>query len=179
MALSIRADEWNTYCVSTVPYPSSITLPDDTEEQRLLLGVTKLFPIGKWALKELVLRLGPALGLPLAQRDPRVVAATTAVLYVANDKFAGPPATRIEALDRLHKLEEWVRTDEADVSGSLRFELLSDLQIQARNKARRVVRRMLEGGRTGDRKAVARKTYVGLWNARYEKSTQEYRLCRS
>ena len=27
LALSVRADEWNTYCVSTVPYPASIVLP--------------------------------------------------------------------------------------------------------------------------------------------------------
>ena len=179
LALSIRADEWNTYCVSTVPYPASIVLPDKTEEQRLLLGVTKLFPTGKWAWKELALHLGPALGLPLAPRDPRVVAATTAVLYVAADKFAGPPTARIEALDRLHELEDWARADEADLGGPLRPGLLGDLQIHTRNKVRRVVRRMLEGGRTADRKVVARMTYLGLWNARYDKGTREYLLRRS
>ena len=179
LSLSIRADEWNTYCVSTVPYPATIVAPDQLEQQRLLRSVCALFPTGKWAWKELALHIGPAIGLPLAPRDPRVVAATTAVLSVVTDKFAGPPRARNEVLDRLHELERWARTEESDLRGSLDPCPLQHQQIRCRNRARQMIIRMLGGDQNACKRSAARMIYLGLWNVGYERSTREYLLRRS
>lgn len=97
ISLALRADGWNTYCVSTVPYPSTTILPKQTEADGLLQGLMKLFPTGKWAWSELPLHIGMALELRQSPKDPRLVARTTAVLHTLMNKFAGPPQARLKS----------------------------------------------------------------------------------
>ena len=49
LSLELRADSWNTYCVSTVPYPAAISLPGPDQTDLLEDGVATLFPTGGWA----------------------------------------------------------------------------------------------------------------------------------
>ena len=179
LALSLRVDGWNTFCVSTVPYPASIVLPDAVERAQLMEGVLRLFPTGKWAWDELPLHIGPALGLSQYPRDPRLVAATTAAMFSLTDKFAGPPRARLEVLDLIGSLRRWALEPEEIDMPSLRPGLSGMTGAKRMSRARTAIRQGLEPDQTVDRRSFARAVYLGLWAVHDSATTRNYLLQRS
>ena len=44
LSLDLRCHSWNTYCMSTLPYPAATTLPGPTEMQQLYDARDQIFP---------------------------------------------------------------------------------------------------------------------------------------
>ena len=172
MSLANRSANWNTFCVSTVPYPASI-LPlsqQDASDLRRALGT--LFPCRTWISQDMITDLGMVLQLRGTPRDPGLVADTASVMSLARGGLAGPEGGHGPCLQYARDVHEWAVATAAAPEDFLPVE-------HERRAARKLLLTYPDRGHFGRGPETSRLIYLALWSKRRRAGTTAYLLRRS
>ena len=173
LSIASRSESWNTFCVSTTPYPATI-MPASTDIMQILRGeLGRLFPCDPWIRRDMICHIGMLLQLRGSPRDPGLVADTNSIMMYAKGGLAGPTGGHPH-LDRdIQTMKAW---DQAVVSDPPITPFPSRRQIQA---VRTLLRAHYDLPHFGRGRGVARAIYTALWTIRRRTIAQEYVTQRS
>ena len=177
LSLEQRAENWNTYCVSTVPYPAAVILPGPDQIDMLEDEITALFPTGGWAWKGLPTGIAMALNLAHGPRDPEAVAITSSVSKTTFGLFCGPPNATHEPWRWQDKLLEWARIQEEP--NPLSPGLLGMDMPRTVAKAKRIIRGGFAHPDLANKAQLVRAIYIGVWHVKDKGECRKYLLRRS
>ena len=175
LALHSRAAAWNTYCVSTCPYPASIVAAGKDQRDAALTALARLFPCVPWARRSFPWDLGLLLGLRGSPRDPSLVADTATVMALIRGQFAGPPEALADAERKIRRIWEWAgRAFESDQA------YFGTHSLRAEERAHRTLAaaRTDHGGFNRNPR-LARAVHIALWSLGPRRQAHQYLQRRS
>ena len=168
-----RSETWNTFCVSTVPYPASIVPISRDITTVLRRKLWQPFPSSSWIQQSLITDLGMLLELLGVPRDPGLVADTASIMACARGGLAGPEQSHGRIVQDINAIRAWAQNYAANPP---------DCALPTRRE-QRAVRTLLQLDpdlpHLGRGPGIARAVYTALWSMRCRANAHAYVLRRS
>ena len=172
LSLANRSAHWNTFCVSTVPYPASILPIPRQDLTRLWTALRSLFPCHAWICSTMITDLGMALGLRGTPRDPGLVADTASIMSLARGGLAGPEEGHGPCIQSAREVREWA----SSIGASPDNDQVPKHELRAARKLLSTDQNLLHFGRGPE---ISRAVYTAMWSKRRRARTMRYLLQRS
>ena len=107
LSLVSRAENWNTFCVSTTPYPATIVPITGEITATLQHHLTRLFPCRSWMQHTMITDLGMLLNLRGTPRDPGLIANTASIVMYSRGGLASPHERPTHVSETIANIQAW------------------------------------------------------------------------